>query len=126
MMRGALLFLAGAKPPAMTMHDGARAGAGAGVLDAQPISVDAVSGSGDSGPLDSLRGPSAGAECRICLLNQPADDLVAPCACTGSVRYAHMACLKVRHGNAPRAPARPRCLLSREALRGQLWYRGQG
>ncbi|GLC50022.1 hypothetical protein PLESTB_000334000 [Pleodorina starrii] len=33
-------------------------------------------------------------ECRICLLSEPLNDLVAACHCTGSLTYAHMTCLK--------------------------------
>lgn len=33
-------------------------------------------------------------ECRICLSSDSQDDLVQPCSCTGSVKYAHMECLK--------------------------------
>ena len=32
--------------------------------------------------------------CRICLETADAGDLVAPCACAGSVRYVHRACLE--------------------------------
>lgn len=33
-------------------------------------------------------------ECRICLAADNQEDLVQPCNCTGSVKYAHMECLK--------------------------------
>jgi hypothetical protein len=33
-------------------------------------------------------------ECRICLAADCQDDIVTPCSCSGSVRYAHMECLK--------------------------------
>lgn len=46
------------------------------------------SGAQDVFTQDSVR------ECRICLLSEQADDLAAPCGCTGSVKYAHLACLR--------------------------------
>lgn len=36
--------------------------------------------------------PPDDAECRICLLPEPAG-LVEPCSCTGTLRYAHLGCL---------------------------------
>lgn len=33
-------------------------------------------------------------ECRICLSSDNQDDIVAPCKCTGTVKYAHISCLR--------------------------------
>jgi len=32
-------------------------------------------------------------ECRLCLMDEPQKDLIHPCACTGTLRYAHRKCL---------------------------------
>jgi len=32
-------------------------------------------------------------ECRLCLLSEPAEDLIRPCNCNGSLRYTHRKCL---------------------------------
>ncbi len=40
-----------------------------------------------------LGGPG---ECRICLLSEPASDLVNACHCTGSLHLVHLHCLRVR------------------------------
>lgn len=37
---------------------------------------------------------SSGHECRICLTSDNQHDIVEPCACTGSVQYAHLECLR--------------------------------
>lgn len=37
---------------------------------------------------------SVGHECRICLTTDKQHDIVEPCACTGSVQYAHLECLR--------------------------------
>lgn len=48
-----------------------------------------------SGSVGGGGGGCAAPECRICLLSESPHDLVSPCHCTGSLAYAHMACLRV-------------------------------
>lgn len=69
---------AGGAPPALYSDSMCRAGSGS------------VSGGGGGG--------CAAPECRICLLSESPHDLVSPCHCTGSLAYAHMACLRVSLG----------------------------
>jgi len=42
----------------------------------------------------STSGGESEADCRICLLTDKISNLVAPCACDGSLRYCHYKCLK--------------------------------
>ncbi|CAD7703283.1 unnamed protein product [Ostreobium quekettii] len=42
----------------------------------------------------STSGGESEADCRICLLTDKMSNLVAPCACDGSLRYCHYKCLK--------------------------------
>jgi E3 ubiquitin-protein ligase DOA10 len=34
-----------------------------------------------------------GTECRICLFADPSDDLIAPCRCSGSMKFVHRNCV---------------------------------
>lgn len=43
---------------------------------------------------ETSSGSNSARECRICLESDNAHDLVQPCTCSGSVQWAHLACLK--------------------------------
>lgn len=50
-------------------------------------------------------------QCRICLADDDVDDLIAPCACTGSVRWVHRACLNEWRAQELRARSMEVCEL---------------
>ncbi|GAB4813581.1 hypothetical protein N2152v2_000627 [Parachlorella kessleri] len=65
-------------------HSKAAPSTGSNTQPSSPAEVDSS---------DELKQPVQDAECRICLSFDAPDNMVAPCKCTGSVRYAHLSCL---------------------------------
>lgn len=52
------------------------------------------SSSSTSGNASAAAKITMGAECRICLSSEQPESFVQPCTCDGSLRYAHLHCLK--------------------------------
>jgi len=48
-------------------------------------------------------------ECRYCLMAEPVSDLIRPCSCTGTVRYAHRGCLNRWRALSPHSDAMTTC-----------------
>ena len=53
--------------------------------------------------------------CRFCLEEEPRGDLIAPCACRGSVEYVHVGCLRDWISTTASSEARSTCLSCRSA-----------
>mmetsp|Transcript_9026 Transcript_9026/g.23109 ORF Transcript_9026/g.23109 Transcript_9026/m.23109 type:complete len:180 (-) Transcript_9026:140-679(-) len=53
-----------------------------------------MSGGGAEGSGAQEAGGSGEAECRICMMTDETTNLVEPCACKGSARYAHHTCIQ--------------------------------
>eukprot|EP00303_Exanthemachrysis_gayraliae_P015531 CAMPEP_0206028526 /NCGR_PEP_ID=MMETSP1464-20131121/45092_1 /ASSEMBLY_ACC=CAM_ASM_001124 /TAXON_ID=119497 /ORGANISM="Exanthemachrysis gayraliae, Strain RCC1523" /LENGTH=117 /DNA_ID=CAMNT_0053402589 /DNA_START=8 /DNA_END=358 /DNA_ORIENTATION=- len=68
-------------------------------------------GGGDADGAGAAAGGENTRQCRICLSTDEPEDIIAPCACSGSVRWVHRACLDEWRAQELRANAFEQCEL---------------
>jgi hypothetical protein len=89
------------KPPSQQQWPQSTSAAPRATSAAPDISADSINIDGDA--------PEGDCFCRICHGDGPASDFIEPCACSGSMRHVHAACLSRWRSVSANAAARTRC-----------------